>query len=579
MNKHRAIPALLAAAILSTLAPARAADPVAQRDELFSRCTTLSAADPAAAIKLADAELARQPEARSVARLKLCRGHALLISGKRAQAMEAFQLAVADAERLQDTGLLANALTLRGEQRSVNGQYGDAIADLKRGYELHTQLGDVANQNYSLNAIANLYADSNVKDYEQALQYFRKLLAAHQASGALQDQATAHYNLASTLEKMDRLEAAQAQFEQALAIDGKRGVAIDVAADERALAVVLSKRGNHDQALRLLDQALQRYRDASDASGIAEVRLSRGAALRRAGRHAQALPDLEAARVHFQQDGNLRFLDKIYEELGQAQAGAGLWREAYAARGEQMRIKQDMQARVLDERSSRLRVQFQTDALARENAGQQRALEAAETIRRWQYGALALSLTAVAALGVMMKRQVVQSRRMRDLALTDELTRLPNRRHFLELARGALEQAQRERAPLAFAALDIDHFKRINDGYGHAVGDVVLQRVAHAARMALRPGDVIGRTGGEEFLVLLRGATLEQAIGAAERIRSAVEMVDCGDQAPGLKPSISIGVAAFDALAGTLEMICKRADDALYRAKANGRNRVEAALA
>lgn len=90
---------------------------------------------------------------------------------------------------------------------------------------------------------------------------------------------------------------------------------------------------------------------------------------------------------------------------------------------------------------------------------------------------------------------------------------------------------------------------------------------------------MIGRIGGEEFLVLLRGTTLEQAMGAAERIRTAVAEVDCRDQAPDLKPSISIGVAAYDALAGTLEMICKRADDALYRAKANGRNRVEAALA
>jgi diguanylate cyclase (GGDEF)-like protein len=111
------------------------------------------------------------------------------------------------------------------------------------------------------------------------------------------------------------------------------------------------------------------------------------------------------------------------------------------------------------------------------------------------------------------------------------------------------------------------------------VGDVVLQRVSHAARVALRPGDVIGRIGGEEFLVLLRGTTLDQAMSAAERIRAAVAEVDCRDQAPDLKPSISIGVAAYDALAGTLEMICKRADDALYRAKANGRNRVEAAPA
>ncbi|MYM24920.1 diguanylate cyclase [Duganella sp. FT135W] len=548
-------------------------------DTPFERCISLSATNPAAALKQVQDELPQQKDAAAIAGLRLCRGHALLLSGKREQAVDEFQFAVSEAERLRDNSLLAAALLLRGEQRGYDGQYADAIADLKRGYELMVQRGDVLNQNYALNAIANLYADSNVKDYEQALQYYRKLLIAHLAKGAEQDTATTYFNIASTLEKMEQLPAAQEQFEQALAIDHKRNVGSDIAYDERALAVVLSKRGQHEAALRLLDHALQQYRSDQDEEGVATVQLSRGAALRRAGRNAAALADLDAARTYFQQHDNLRYLDKIYEELGLAQAGNGNWHEAYIARGEQMRVKQALEKQLLDERSSRLRVQFHTEQAQRNNASLASALEAADTIRRWQYAALVLSLLAIAALGVMMKRQIAQARRMRDLALTDELTRLPNRRHFLELAHTALAQAQRDHTPLAFAALDIDHFKRINDTYGHAVGDVVLQRISHAARVALRPGDVIGRIGGEEFLVLLRGTTLEQAMGAAERIRAAVAEVDCRDQAPELKPSISIGVAAYDALAGTLELICKRADDALYRAKANGRNRVEAALA
>lgn len=574
MKPSRAIPTLLTAAVLScNVHAAPAAKPLSEQ------CLALSASDPGAALKLVQTELPQQKDAAAIAAFRLCRGHALLLSGARESAVDDYEFAVADAERLRDTPLLASALLLRGEQRGNAGQYADAIADLKRGFELMVQLGDVFNQSYALNAIANLYADSNVKDYEQALEYYRKLLAAHQAAGRVQDEATAYFNIASTLEKMEQLPAAQAAFEQALAIDRKRGAGGDIAYDERALAVVLSKRGQHEAAQRLLDHALQQYRSEADEEGTAAVQLSRGAALRRAGRYAQALPDLEAARSYFEPKQNLRYLDKINEELGLAHAGAGNWRDAYAARGEQMRVKQELQKQLLDERSSRLRVQFHTEQAQRNNAALADALAAADTIRRWQYAALGLSVLAIGALGVMMKRQMEQARRMRDLALTDELTRLPNRRHFLELAHQAVAQAQRDHAPLAFAALDIDHFKRINDTHGHAVGDVVLQRVSHAARVALRPGDVIGRIGGEEFLVLLRGTTLEQAMGAAERIRAAVAAVDCRDQAPDLKPSISIGVAAYDALAGTLEMICKRADDALYRAKANGRNRVEAALA
>lgn len=172
-------------------------------------------------------------------------------------------------------------------------------------------------------------------------------------------------------------------------------------------------------------------------------------------------------------------------------------------------------------------------------------------------------------------RQLALSRHMRDLAMTDELTRLPNRRHFLALAEVALTQALKQGAPLALAGIDIDHFKRINDTYGHAVGDVILQRTAHALRMALRPGDAIGRIGGEEFLVLLKGAARDEAVSAAERLRIAVAGIDCSDVTPDLKLSISLGVAARGERVVRLEQLCKEADDALYRAKANGRNRVE----
>ena len=178
-------------------------------------------------------------------------------------------------------------------------------------------------------------------------------------------------------------------------------------------------------------------------------------------------------------------------------------------------------------------------------------------------------------LSIVAVRQRRFSRRMRDLALTDELTRLPNRRHFMALADDACARG----GPLALAALDIDHFKRINDRHGHAAGDVVLQRVAHALRVALRPGDAIGRTGGEEFLALLAGATEGDALGAAERLRAAVADIDCAGLPAGVRPSISIGVAAWTGPDDTLDALCRRADAALYAAKEGGRNRVELAAA
>jgi diguanylate cyclase (GGDEF)-like protein len=578
-----------ASAALDALERDTAGDPLRRQAVLAGRCWLLTRTDTNAVPAWVEQHLSANaaPLAPAyAARLRVCRGYALGNGGKADLALADLDAGVAEGQRLQDAELLARAQSMRGELRGQYGQYPDALADLKAAYDTALAQGNRGLQLYTMNAIANLYADRNVKDYDNALQYYRKLLVAHHAEGETQNEATTYFNIASTLEAQDKLALAKEQFEMALALDRKRGVAADIAYDERALAVVLSKLGQHPQALKLLDHALAECQRQHDADATAMVQLSRGAALRRAGRPAQGLADLDAALAYYQGIKNLRFLDKVHEERALTLGALGNWREAYEARGAQMEVEKTLQQQLLDERSARLRVQFHTEqeqrnsaVLARENAVQQQALAAADTVRRWQLAALALSLVALAALGVMMRRQMALGRRMRDLAMTDELTRLPNRRHFLTLAHDAFALAHKQGTPLSLAALDIDYFKRVNDTHGHAAGDVVLQRVAHAARLALRPGDTIGRTGGEEFLVLLPGATLEEACGVAQRIRNAVAALDLSDLAPGLRTSVSIGMAAYRAGSASVEAVCKRADDALYLAKANGRDRVEMAPA
>jgi diguanylate cyclase (GGDEF)-like protein len=120
---------------------------------------------------------------------------------------------------------------------------------------------------------------------------------------------------------------------------------------------------------------------------------------------------------------------------------------------------------------------------------------------------------------------------------------------------------------------DVDHFKRINDTWGHAAGDLVLQRVAHACRVSLRPGDLLGRIGGEEFLVVARDASAEGAAGLAERLRSAVESTRFSDIDSSLVVTISLGVASSENFT-SFEKLMQRADALLYEAKEGGRNRV-----
>jgi len=171
-------------------------------------------------------------------------------------------------------------------------------------------------------------------------------------------------------------------------------------------------------------------------------------------------------------------------------------------------------------------------------------------------------------------RQDEQS--LSEAAQFDSLTGAYTRGFAMSVMERAVLKAGRDGAPLAVLMLDLDHFKRINDAHGHARGDLVLQQTTRAMQSALRAGDIVGRFGGEEFVVLLPGADLKQAMGAAERCRAAVQEMKIPN-APYLAVTASVGVAAFPEHGEALDVLLKASDTAMYKAKANGRNRIESA--
>jgi diguanylate cyclase (GGDEF)-like protein len=158
-------------------------------------------------------------------------------------------------------------------------------------------------------------------------------------------------------------------------------------------------------------------------------------------------------------------------------------------------------------------------------------------------------------------------------AATDALTGLPNNRAVQDTIKRMVAQASRSVAPLSAALLDLDHFKRINDAYGHSRGDEVLAAVATVLRSSLRESDFVGRYGGEEFLLLLPDTGRDQAVVVAEKVREAVASLGLSEIAQPV--TASLGVAAVPDDAGDADTLIRAADRALYAAKANGRNRVE----
>ena len=164
---------------------------------------------------------------------------------------------------------------------------------------------------------------------------------------------------------------------------------------------------------------------------------------------------------------------------------------------------------------------------------------------------------------------------LQELSSTDALTKLFNRRHFMAALEGEFERTDRYGSPLGLVMLDIDHFKRLNDTYGHQVGDEALRGLSEIIRYTVRSTDIAARYGGEEFIVLLPQTDLEGATEFAHRLRFAVEdktMVVGGQE---VRMTVSLGVAACPhPAAESGEALIRLADDALYRAKRAGRNRV-----
>jgi diguanylate cyclase (GGDEF)-like protein len=170
-------------------------------------------------------------------------------------------------------------------------------------------------------------------------------------------------------------------------------------------------------------------------------------------------------------------------------------------------------------------------------------------------------------------RRIVQlEEELRRMATRDSLTGTWNRAAILDLLERERARAGRGRSPLAVILADADHFKRINDTYGHLAGDRVLREVAGRMMALLRPYDTVGRYGGEEFLIVLPGCDAAAATGLAERLRRGVaaEPVEAGDGP--LAVTLSLGVAVWDGTADTLGLL-QAVDAALYRAKHEGRNR------
>ena len=459
-----------------------------------------------------------------------------------------------------------------------------AIGTLTAAYRASAAAG-AASEPHMLAAATLSVVMRALGDHAQALALNQEEIDWDTAHGATLRLSVASFMRGRILRSMGDPDAALAEFEQArrlsMELNDDQGVAFadlrmcDAHVELGALAAARAECAN---ALRVFTAARATDSMKETQAVIARMQLLQGGA-------QSALATLNSVLDQRGADLAPQHVASFYESRAAANAALHRYRDAYADLREYVRRFTAANDAERQRQAAALRARFETDREIERNASLSRELSVSQRQADRQAEELRLNAVIVAAgLGViaLLTYFLIANLRYRlqlvRLASMDGLTGLPNRRRIAELAAAAMQEAAAAAQPLTIALIDLDHFKAINDSCGHATGDHVLKEFARAGGEALRATDVLGRWGGEEFLLVMPATPLEVAVANLERLRTLI----CGIRLPpsgaGLRVSVSAGLAEYEAHnVRSLDELIARADGALYQAKNDGRDLIRIA--
>lgn len=543
----------------------------AQRDRkaALARADTLLAAEQARSA----------PDATSLALLHACRAAYLELSTDATVVERAYDAAVEAAQRSADPMLLGQMLSLRSSAHSLSGEFAKSLIDALAAQDVLDDSGEPFAIAANLQNVGIAYR--RMGEAARAEEYLLRSLEDEEIRSRWSYAMVSLLQLGYLYDETGRYDEARRMLADAVELCQRHESHADCGYARLGLASVEVNDGAPRRALAALERAEADFTESGDPGDPTMVALVRGQALARLGRDAEALTLLDQAVATWTTSGNDRYLAlalperaRLLERLGREADAIADLRRFIEAHANDDRMRAEQRTDLMREQFDASRREVENAELKAREALRLQEIEGLNAARRWQWTAISLAVVLVIVLLVVVARQIAKARRLRLLAMTDPLTGLANRRHTDYRGSEAFKMARLTAQPFCVLAIDIDHFKAVNDTHGHAVGDTVLQRVGRECQRTLRKLDLMGRIGGEEFTGLLPETAEPAARQVAERLRAGVESLDLDDVALGLRVTISIGVAQMREADPDFAGVLARADAAMYRAKQGGRNRV-----
>jgi diguanylate cyclase (GGDEF)-like protein len=500
-----------------------------------------------------------------------------------------------EAEAAGDTQNTIDALRVLSQAEMASGDFIQSLVNLHQGLDLAEKIKSPVSQHLLLFMLSNYYI--HTQDWPKALATNKESFALAGSLGDKYRQATLLLNRSSIYGGMNLPEEELATLRQAQTLalaTGNNHVSLSA---EINLSDTLFHRKDYAGALKAADHGLALARQMGMQARAAVALVNRGMALNRLGQHALGLAVMAEGVELMQSSGSTVVAAGALGDLSDEYAFAGDYRSAlkyqksFKERSDQ--LHNDARSKTLQQLESRYQSEKQEKTILALTAENDRR----SLVRNFSIMGAVLGLALAAAILAryrLLRRSSGQLKLLNDKlqsqAVTDPLTGLHNRRFFLENVGQYMAWTDRIRHPqdaaqgsdvnkdLVFFMIDLDHFKHVNDTYGHNAGDLVLTQAVERLRGAIRLSDELVRWGGEEFLLVARQTSRQQAPWMAERLRQAVAAgpFDLGE-GRFIERTCSIGFAAYPLLVGAplqpaWETIVDLADQALYVAKSSGRN-------